>query len=213
MKRVALALLALSLGLSTGAWAKGKKKAEAIKLPKKPEFKPVGGPLPALPRPTDLSLHFAADASDGTDADAFASEATAPSAATTAAPQHMAWAIAQWRAAIGGDVRKLRSYRRALGVELRKAQKENFPVAIRYLTGVYESADQLVTLSEQSLAAFNSLYTTDRDGETHREPPELARRVRLYLDRVAASYYDAKSFVARTTQARKDEVVRIDSAE
>lgn len=210
MYRAAAVLFVVLVASAQPAWAKGAKKkgdAKAAKAPKKPEFKPVGGPLPPLPRPTELSLEFAVDA---TDAESFAIEGTAPTATTTATVPHMAWTVAQWRVQIGTDVRRLKGFRRALAGELRKAQKENFAVAARHLIGAYDSAHQLAMLSDQSLAQFNALYTSDRDAEIQRDPPEAARRVRLYLDRVQSLYGDAKRFVERTTVERKAEIVRID---
>ena len=217
---LAIALItALAAGPAYAKKAKKKSKSEleaeasaaAVLAKKKKVASSLSGPLPPLPSSSGLT----ADVSGLDSGEAlFAAAATAAPRAATASvtgptQRVITWRIADWRKQMSADVRALRWYKERLARRLEEAQRQNFPVAVRYLKGVYDSGSEFARLAQQSLGEFNDAFPSDRNEEKSPTPPEGARRIRLYLDKVIGLDRASIAFLERTTQERKEQVVRI----
>lgn len=224
--RLALVAIAVCLSLSAPAAAtakepskkaakgdkKGDKKSDKKKGAKTAStadamYQQIAGKVQPLPKPTELSLQFEVEAAD---AEVFTMQVTAAAAATQAT-QKIAWTVADWRKQLALDLKWLGHYRRLLAGEVRKAQREQFVVAERYLMGLFDSTDQFYRLARQSAEQFDNEYPADRNGETMIATPDAPRRVRLYRDRAQTLFGNAQSFLARTVKDREEKVVRIDA--
>lgn len=220
--RLALAAIAVCLSLAVPGAAPAKESSKKAATKKKADKKKgakkqpdsadamymqISGKPQPLPKPTDLSLHFEVEAAD---AEAYAIEVTAAAAATQTT-ESLAWTIADWRRQMANDLKWLAYYRRLLAGEVRKSQRDGFPVAERYLTGLFDATDQFSRLAKQSAEQFDAEFPADRSGETMTATPEAARRVRLYRDRAQALFGRAKAFVERTVKGRDEKIVRLES--
>ncbi len=168
--------------------------------------------LPPLPSPT-VSLDF--DTVDDANQALFASEVSAPSAITEAVGEVASptWRIADWRESMQTDQRKLDRIEAVLTARLSAMQKQNFPVAVRYLRGIHAAVGELAQLGRQTNSAFNEDFPEARDGERAPQPPEPARRLRLFVDRAEALFVSAERYLARSVKVQAEKVVRLEGDE
>jgi hypothetical protein len=206
MRTVTLIFVAATLAIAGPADAKPKKKpAKAAKASPKDKFKPVGGPLPPLPEATELSRDF-----DVADDNTFALDVTEVASNATDATETISWTIGDWRQQLASDKVRIDQYREWFARSLEKAQRDDFPVAVRYLRTVYATATQFATLAAQTQAEFDNAFPADRFKEAAATPPEQARRVRLYRDKLNVLYATSRAFLDRTVQGRQEKIVRIE---
>ncbi len=197
-----LGLVGLLLAVAVlPAEAKSKRRTKA----KPAKSSVLRGPIPKLPnRPVQFDV-----ASSGEE-ELFAEAVTGTPLEVTTAAAHVApWTLAQWREQMHRDVAALARERDGIAERYDALNRGAFAVAARYLAGVYDSVAQLHLLSSATLAAFDSQFPSDRWAEPSAAPPDLARRVRMYLDRARGLTATADAYVARAVEGKGMTVTRI----
>lgn len=191
-------------GIAEGeVWAKAKK---SVAKPKEKQSPLFVGPLPALPMPTGTTLHWDTESDQ-------AVGFTAPVTSTLEAPSPTSAltvrTVRDWRNQMRQDQARLQAIQARIVEKYERSR--SFPVAERYVRGVYEAVGELIRLSRQIRNDFDGQYPLDRDGEPAPEPPVAARRVRLYVDKARGLDASVDAFLARTIQGRTESVVRIET--
>lgn len=165
------------------------------------------GQLPPLPQ-ARVSLDMEVDDADE---EVFRTTALSPSLITEATPQSTlpTWRIADWRAQLDEDVRRIETLAKRLADRYDAMERGNFPVALRHMRGSYESVAELERLAQESRRAFGNAYPDVRDDEKAPHPPQDVRRTRLFRDRAESIHSSAERFLARAVDVRESTVVRL----